>query len=351
MYVACTIDGRTAPVTSICLSEGYNEGWTATACFPAASIEPGSILAMRLGDRTNTLNLTMEPEGLTEDCYGIEATFRDQATRRLAHSRYDGSSLHCMSADTALNRICVANGITLSGSTGFGNIHYASSDEQESCALLTSLLDICGAYYNTDGETLAVTAAHNTADHTLDIAAASVAVNFEALVSKLILNKVTPCDVVTTFHDSVEFAEEVRIASANVITGPSTNSTSIWKNTNGFTISGRSGMVVGITVRSCPADYDPSFTASQDCAEPTRANYANWTSTIWATKAQATARAAYYMWVVNRDFKVARFTVPFDLSIRTGDVVSYQGNAYRVTAVTHSLSSSEASTELEASAI
>ena len=362
-YFSCTIDGVVAPASTVRLSEGYNEGWTVTAYIPRAIVNAASAVTMQVNDGTHALTLTLTSEKLAEDGYGVEVSFRDSATRRLSHSTYDGSTLHCISADTALARICTASSVGYTGNTGFGNIHYAATDEQNSLSLLTDLLDTCAAYYRSNGQTVTVQAAQATANCTLEMAAISRTVTHEGLISRLYLNKVTPCDIVASGRDKITFAEEVRIAyclekshisrnlSADVpLSGY--NSKRICENINELkALSNYKMHVVGISARSCPSGYSPSFTRYYDNTTGNLIKYTNRTSTIWATKEQATARASYYLWLENRDFKTATYTIPLNLAVRAGDVVADGESNYRVTAVTHSLSINEATTEVEASAI
>ena len=356
-YFSCTIDGVVAPASTVRLSEGYNEGWTVTAYIPRAIVNAASAVTMQVNDGQRTLNLTLEPEKLAEDVYGVEVSFRDSATRRLTHSTYDGSTLHCISADTALARICTASSVGYTGNTGFGNIHYAATDEQNSLSLLTDLLDTCAAYYRSNGQTVTVRAAQATANCTLEMAAISRTVTHEGLISRLYLNKVTPCDIVAS-------GREINFLDARIVCYQQ-----VWYENNGYVAPSKiteyvseytTGLVlqndsvctaVGISLRSCPSGYSPSFTTYYDNTTGNLIKYTNRTSTIWATKEQATARASYYLWLENRDFKTATYTIPLNLAVRAGDVVADGESNYRVTAVTHSLSINEATTEVEASAI
>lgn len=357
-YCICMIDSALAPVSTVRLSEGYNEGWTVTAYFPTASVSASSAVTMRVNDGTRTLDLTLEPEELAEDSYGVEVSFRDKATRRLAHSTYDGSTLHCISADSALSRICAASSVTCTGNTLFGSIHYAATDEQNSLSLVTDLLDTCAASYKSDGQTITVQAARTTSNRTLELATNSRSVNHEGLISRLYLNKVTPCDIVASGRE-ITFAEEVRIACCRKVwyekSGFSTISKiteSVCENITELAATDRYvNHVVGISVSSCPSGYTPSFTTYYDDSTGNLIKHTNRTSTIWATQAQATARVSYYMWLENRDYKKATFTIPLNLAMRVGDVVEYDNSNYRITAVTHSLTTAEANTEVEAAAI
>lgn len=357
-YCSCTIDGVVVPASTVRLSEGYNEGWTVTAYFPKAIIIAASDVTMQIHDGTRTLNLTLEPEKLVEDGYGVEVSFRDKATRRLAHSTYNGSVLHCISADMALSWICNASTVGCTGNTVFGDVHYASTGEQNSLSLITELLDTCAAYYTSNGQTVTIQAAQTTSTHTLEMAANSRIVNHEGLISRLYLNKVTPCDIVASGRD-LNFAREARIVCYQLVwyenkgyVAPSKITESVNEYTTGLILQIDAVChAVGISLYGCPSGYSPSFTTYYDNTTGNLIKYTNRTSTIWATKEQATARASYYLWLENRDFKTATYTIPLNLAVRAGDVVADGESNYRVTCVTHSLSINEATTEVEASAI
>ncbi len=369
MYARCTINDETVPVSELRLTEGYNEGWTFTAVFPRLYGDVTDVISLELNDDVNTIDLTMEPEALTEDTFGLELTGRDRATRRLSHSMFDSSRLHCVTAYNALNAVCTEAGVSCGGSVQTMNIHYGGTEEQESLTLLNSLLDTVAGYYTSNGTTLTFAQSRTSANISLTPIAGDFSVDFDAYTPGIVLTKVTPCDVNTTINkpsgtSSIALGTQMRAASFscsyhdNRWSGSVRNTDSIGSADLPGGSTGQEGTItiIGVSQSACPTGYDLSFSSTHrsgtGTAWPTaETRQAQRISTHWPTRAAALANGDYYLWLENRNHSTARVTIPLRLAIRTGDVFNLRETNYRITAVTHSMNPSGASTEIEASAI
>lgn len=198
MRVKCLINGDIWPVKQLSLSEGYNEGWTFSSVIPGLTDREFSSITFDIENYGNKLNISMELDELTEDGINTEICGRDKASRRLAHSYYDGSTLHCIGALPALSAICSFASVKTAGTTKATDIHYASNDTQPALGLIVDMLETTASRYNSDGETFhfSPTYLDSNADHILtDVISASFTNDYEARYGGIILTKSTPCDI------------------------------------------------------------------------------------------------------------------------------------------------------------